>query len=151
MPQSLAQVYLHIVFSTKNRVPFLKDKKLQEETHAYLSGICKNLDSPSLLIGGTTDHIHILCSFSRKHAISDLLRELKRDSSKWIKTKVPSSSKFHWQQGYGVFSIGPAHISPLKKYIAYQEEHHRKETFKDEFRRLLLKYGVEYDERYVWD
>ena len=151
MPQSLAQVYLHIVFSTKNRVPFLKDKKLQEETHAYLSGICKNLDSPSLLIGGTTDHIHILCSFSRKNTISDLLRELKRDSSKWIKTKIPSPSKFYWQQGYGAFSIGPSHIGPLKKYIDNQEEHHRKETFQDEFRRLLRKYRIDYDERYVWD
>ncbi len=152
MAQSLAKVYLHIVFSTKNRIGFLQDKNLQKEIHAYLAGICKNLDSPSHLIGGTTDHIHILCLLSRKYTISDLLRELKRESSKWIKTKnILSLNDFHWQNGYGAFSVAPSHVDPLKKYIANQEEHHRKETFQDEFRRLLQKYNVEYDERYIWD
>ncbi len=151
MPQSLAKVYLHLVFSTKNRVPFLSDEKLRAETHAYLSGTCRNLDSPSLIIGGTADHVHVLCYLSRTRTISDLVRDLKRESSKWIKTKDPSLADFHWQEGYGVFSVSPSHLRRLRHYIANQEEHHRTESFQDEFRRLLKKYDVEYDERYVWD
>ncbi|MGR3318757.1 MAG: IS200/IS605 family transposase [Candidatus Anammoxibacter sp.] len=152
MAQSLAKVYLHIVFSTKNRIPFLNDDKLRKETHSYLAGTCKNLDSPSLLTGGTKDHIHILCVLSRKHTIADLVRDLKRESSKWIKTKkIQSLGDFHWQQGYGAFSIAPSHIEPLKKYIVNQETHHQEETFQDEFRRLLRKYNIECNEQYVWD
>ena len=151
MPQSLAQIYLHIVFSTKNRQPFFKDKILRTETHAYLAGTCRNLDSPSLIVGGVEDHVHFLCMLSRKCTVADLVRELKRESSKWIKTKEASLSSFHWQFGYGAFSVSPSHVNSLRKYIADQEEHHRRETFQDEFRRLLKKYGVEYDERYVWD
>ena len=151
MPQSLAQIYLHIVFSTKNRQPFLEDETLRTETHAYLAGTCRNLGSPSLIVGGVEDHVHILCMLSRKCTVADFLRELKRDSSKWIKTKKTSLSSFHWQFGYGAFSVSPSHVNSLRKYIADQEEHHRRETFQDEFRRLLKKYGVEYDERYVWD
>lgn len=152
MAQSLANVYLHIVYSTKDRVPFLKDKKLREETHAYLSGACKNLDSPSLQVGGSVDHVHILCTLSRKYTISDLIRELKRESSKWVKTKgSPFLTDFHWQSGYGVFSVSPSHLGALRKYIANQNEHHVKETFQDEFRRLLQKYNIDYNEKYVWD
>ncbi len=151
MPQSLAQVYLHIVFSTKDRTPFLKDRELRNKTHAYVAGICKNLDSPTLKVNGPEDHIHIACRFSRKHTIADLLQKLKEKSSKWIKTKDSSLSDFYWQGGYGVFSVSPSHLPALLEYIADQEEHHKKESFQDEFRRLLQKYGVDYDERYVWD
>ncbi len=151
MSQSLAQVYLHVVFSTKNRVPFLRDPALREEVHRYLGGTCRNLDSPSLLIGGVEDHVHVLCRLSRTHTIADLVRELKRESSKWVKEKDGGPADFHWQGGYGAFSISPGHVEPLRGYIAGQEEHHKKETFQDEFRRLLRKYGIEYDERYVWD
>jgi REP element-mobilizing transposase RayT len=182
MAQSLAQIYLHIVFSTKHRYPYLQEPALRFQMHAYLAGICKNLESPSLLIGGVEDHVHILCRPSKNLAVADLLRELKRDSSNWIKERAPALSEFHWQAGYGVFSIrasgqnrqqtsevlktsevwasprefcppalGPAHVDLLKAYIAKQEEHHRRESFQDEFRRLCRKYGVEIDERYVWD
>jgi len=151
MPQSLAQIYLHIVFSTKNRTPYLRDPALRDETHAYLGGVCRNHDCPSLIIGGVEDHVHILCRFARTITVADFLRELKRDSSKWLKTKSASLADFHWQNGFGAFSISPGHVELLRKYIADQEEHHRKETFEDEFRRLLCKYGIEYDERYVWD
>ncbi len=161
MPQSLAQVYLHLVFSTKNRELFLQDRKLRGQTHAYLTGICKNLESPSLITGGPNDHVHILCTLSRKMTMSSLIAELKRDSSKWIKAQDPTlfgfrldrkrSPGFHWQGGYGAFSVSPSHIDNLKRYIANQEAHHQRETFQDEFRRLLRKYGMEYDERYVWD
>ncbi len=151
MAQSLSQLYIHIVFSTKNRAPFLKDKAFRERVHAYLKGIYDNQDSPSLQIGGVDDHVHILCRLSKKIAVADLIRELKRDSSSWIKVEQPSLADFHWQSGYGAFSVSPNHVEALKEYIKNQEEHHRRETFQDGFRRLLRKYGIEYDERYVWD
>ena len=151
MPQSLSKVYLHIVFSTKNRVPFLSDRDLRRETHAYLAGACRNLGSPSLIVGGVEDHVHISCFMSRTRTIADFIGELERESSKWLETKSSSLSDFRWQSGYGVFSISPSHVDDLRTYIADQENHHRRETFQDEFRRLLKKYGVDYDERYVWD
>ena len=151
MPQSLAQIYLHVVFSTKSWAPYLKDDSLRTETHAYLAGICRNLDSPSLIVGGTEDHVHILCCLFKTRTIADLVREIKRDSSKWIKIKVVNLSAFHWQNGYGAFSISPSHVEPARSYIQNQQEHHREESFQEEFRRLLAKYGMDCDERYVWD
>lgn len=151
MPQSLAQVYLHVVFSTKHHKPFLQRQDLRRECHAYLAGTCKNFDSPSLIVGGPEYHVHILCTLSREQTISDLVRDLKRESSKWIKTKDPGLSSFYWQQGYGAFSVSPSHVDALRGYIANQEEHHHKESFQEEFRRLLDKYGIQYDDRYVWD
>jgi len=151
MPQSLVEIYVHIVFSTKGRAPFLKDRDFRERTHAYLKGICENQESPSLAIGGVTDHVHILCRLSKTGDVSTLVREVKRDSSKWIKANAPRLAEFHWQQGYGAFSVSPSHIKALKQYIADQESHHRTESFQDEFRRLCKKYGAAIDERYVWD
>jgi REP element-mobilizing transposase RayT len=151
MPQSLARVYLHIVFSTKNRTRFLQNERLRQELHAYLAGTCKNLDSPPVIVGGVDDHVHVLCTLSRLRSIAELVREIKRESSKWLKSKAVDLRSFYWQGGYGVFSISPAHVAALRTYIGNQEEHHRKETFQDEFRRLLRKYGIAYDERYVWD
>jgi len=149
--QSLAQIYVHIVFSTKHRKPYLKQKDFRDRTHRYLAGICKNLDCPSLIVGGVEDHIHILCRLGKTVDIADLIRDLKRDSSKWVKSEQPRLSKFHWQQGYGAFSISPSHVGDLKEYITDQEQYHRHETFQDEFRRLCAKYGLEIDERYIWD
>ena len=151
MSQSLAQIYLHIVFSTKQRRPFLQNESLRTETHRYLAGVCRNLDSPALIIGGVEDHVHILCRLSRTHAVSKLIRELKRDSSRWIKSKGTEVREFQWQEGYGAFSVSPSHVEPLKRYIANQSNHHRRESFQEGLRRILEKYGVEYDERYVWD
>jgi len=144
-------VYLHIVFSTKERRPFLTDPKLRAECHAYLAGTCHQRGSPSLIVGGTEDHVHLLCMLSRQESIAVLVRELKRESSKTLKEKSPELRTFYWQAGYGAFSVSPSHVEALKRYIASQEEHHRKETFQDEYRRLLRKYGIAYDERYVWD
>lgn len=151
MPQSLAQIYLHIVFSTKHRICFLKEKQVRDALHAYLAGICKNLDSPALIVGGVEDHVHLLCRHSKNIAVSHFLQELKRDSSKWAKSQAAVLTDFHWQGGYGAFSVSPSHVDPLKLYISDQEKHHQRETFQDEFRRLCKKYGVEIDERYVWD
>jgi putative transposase len=151
MPQSLAQIYLHIVFSTKERWPFHHEMSIREETHKYLGGTCNNLDCPVLRVGGVADHVHILCRLGRTISVADLVRELKRESSIWLKTKTTPLADFHWQNGYGAFSVSPAHVEPLCDYIATQEEHHRVESFQEEFRRLLTKYGLEWDERYVWD
>ena len=151
MPQSLVQVYIHIVFSTKHRTPFLKEKDFRDRTHRYLAGICNNLKCPALKVGGVEDHVHILCRFGKNIEIADFLRDLKRDSSKWVKAEGPQLTEFYWQNGYGAFSISPSHVDALIDYIVRQEEHHRQETFQDEFRRLCKKYGVEIDERYVWD
>lgn len=148
MGQSLAQIYLHVVFSTKHRKPYLKNRGLQTDLHAYLAGACRNLESPSLQVGGVEDHVHILCQLAKTLSVANLVRELKRESSKWLKPEV---AEFQWQQGYGAFSVSPSHVDALKGYIQNQQEHHRTETFQDELRRLTRKYGVEFDERYVWE
>jgi REP element-mobilizing transposase RayT len=142
---------LHIVFSTKGRREYFSDTALQAELHNYLGGACRNQGSPSLIIGGVADHVHILCRLSRTCTVSNLVKELKRESSIWLKSKGPLLADFHWQDGYGAFSISPGHVPALRKYIGSQVEHHRRESCQDEFRRLLAKYQIEYDERFVWD
>ena len=151
MPQSLAQLYTHVVFSTKNRVAYLDDVELRDRVHAYLGGACGKLNSPSLIVGGPSDHVHILCSMNRNQAVAELVRELKRESSKWVKEQASTLNDFHWQGGYGAFSVSPSHVEILREYIATQAAHHEKVTFKDEFRRLLEKYNLQFDEQYVWD
>ena len=151
MPQSLVQIYVHIVYSTKHRKPFLRDSQFRDRTHRYLAGICTNLKCPALIVGGTEDHVHALCRLGKTLEVANLIRDMKRDSSKWIKGEGPRLAQFYWQQGYGAFSISPSHVEALKRYIASQQEHHRRETFQDELRRLCRKYGLDIDERYVWD
>jgi putative transposase len=150
MAQSLSNVLLHIVFSTKNRRPWL-DVAIEEELFKYLAGTCRNLGCPSHQIGGADDHLHIACSLSRTMAISMLIEEIKTASSKWIKTKDDKYTGFAWQNGYGAFSVGQSQLPDLKHYIANQREHHRRLSFQEEYRQILAKYEVEYDERYVWD
>ena len=151
MSQSLAQVYLHVVFSTKDRRPFLTDEKIQRELYAYLAGTCKSLESPAIKIGGIEDHVHILCRLARTISIADLVRELKRESSKWLKSQSTNLKQFGWQDGYGAFSVSPSHTKALTNYIIDQPRHHKRTSFQDEFRRILDKYAIPYDERYVWD
>jgi REP element-mobilizing transposase RayT len=151
MPQSLAKVLVHIVFSTKQRYPFLADRDVRAEMHAYLGGTCNQSECPVLTVGGAFDHVHVLCVLSRTITIAKLVGDIKRGSSKWIKTKGKMMSKFAWQNGYGVFSVAQSEVERVREYIAGQEEHHRKKTFEDEYRSFLKEYGVDYDERYVWD
>ncbi len=151
MPQSLVQIYVHIVYSTKHRKPFLRDKVFRDRTQRYLAGISNGLNCPALIVGAVEDHVHILCRLGKNVEIANLIRDLKRDSSKWVKTQQPRLADFYWQKGYGAFSLSPSHVEVLKEYIVHQEDHHRQETFKDEFRRLCKKYGFQVDERYVWD
>ena len=151
MPQSLAKILLHVVFSTKERRPVLRDRALREEMHRYMGGILAGIDCPSIIVGGVEDHVHLLCILSRTCAPADMVKEVKRGSSLWIKKRAPECADFAWQNGYGIFSIGSSQIEEVRRYIAGQEEHHRKVTFQDEFRRLLQRYAVTFDEAYVWD
>ena len=150
MPQSLSNILLHIVFSTKNRSDFISSS-IEKELHAYMATIYQNKSCSALIIGGTSNHIHSLCRLDRTVAVADLVQEVKQGSSKWIKTKGEEFSNFSWQAGYGAFSIGESNINQLFRYIRNQTEHHQKVSFKDEFRAILKKYNVEYDEKYVWD
>ncbi len=150
MGQSLVKNYLHITFSTKYRQPLIHPP-YEEQLHAYLGGICKNLDCQPIKVGGYTDHVHILCMLSKKIALMKLLEELKSHSSKWIKTLDDSLKNFYWQDGYGAFSVNPAEVANVINYIANQHEHHGGMSYQDEYRAFLDKYGMDYDERYVWD
>lgn len=150
MPQSLSSILVHLVFSTKNREPFIVGA-CETELHKYMSTIFRECKSPALLIGGTEDHIHALFALSRTITVADLVEEVKTSSSKWMKTKGREFRGFHWQSGYGAFSIGQSNVSALKRYISTQKEHYRGKSFQDEFRLLCGKYSVEFDERYVWN
>jgi REP element-mobilizing transposase RayT len=151
MPQSLAKILVHTVFSTKDRRPFLRDKTLREELHCYLGGILTHHDCQPIIIGGVEDHVHLLSTLSRTCEASEMVKEVKRGSSLWLKTKSPDLHDFAWQNGYGIFSIGFSQVETVRNYIAGQEEHHRKVSFQDEFREFLKRYAVKFDERYVWD
>jgi REP element-mobilizing transposase RayT len=151
MAQSLAKILVHTVFSTKDRRPFLRDEPLRDELHNYLGGILANHDCQPIIIGGVEDHVHILSTLSRTMAASEMVKEVKRGSSLWLKTKSPDLHDFAWQSGYGIFSVGHSQVEDVRNYIAGQEEHHRKVSFQDEFRKLLERYKIEFDERYVWD
>lgn len=151
MPQSLARVVLHLVFSTKNRVPHLKDPALRARLHAYLAGVLQNLDCEPILLNGVEDHVHILCNLSRTETIAGLVEAAKKSSSKWMKEQGPAYRDFYWQGGYGAFSVSQSNVEPVRGYIASQEEHHRRVSFQDEFRALCQRHGQEIDERYVWD
>jgi len=148
MPQSLAKLLVHLIYSTKHRERTIQDT-VRPHLHAYLVGILDNLKCPSLQTGGTDDHVHILFSLGRTISLSDVVEEVKKGSSKWMKTQgVPT---FTWQAGYGAFSVGESQAAAVVRYIQRQEEHHRHLSFQDEFRQFLEKYRVAYDERYVWD
>jgi REP element-mobilizing transposase RayT len=150
MPQSLSQILVHLVFSTKNREALLGDD-IREELHAYIGGIADHLKGTLLKAGSVADHIHLLIAHPRICAPSELEQEIKTGSSRWLKTKGSRYANFHWQGGYGIFSISPSHRPALEVYIGNQAEHHRLETFQDEYRRLLQKFEIQFDERYVWD
>ncbi len=151
MPQSLANVLLHIVFSTKNRQPFLSEAADRDVMTGYLIGTLKNIKCPSLAVGVVADHVHILCNLSRTITIAKLVEEIKTSSSARIKEQGPALQEFSWQNGYGAVSVSQSNAPQVKQYVENQEEHHRTRTFEEEFRLLLEKHGVEYDERYVWD
>jgi putative transposase len=150
MGQSLVRNYIHIVFSTKHRAAFIDDH-VEQALHKYLGGICTKLGCLPLKIGGYTDHVHILCSLPSTISLMKLVEEVKRGSSKWMKTQGKKYDYFYWQDGYGAFSVAHSQLDSIIAYISRQHIHHSQFDFKEEYRGVLLKYGVEYDERYVWD
>jgi len=151
MPQSLAKVLIHMVWSTKHRTPWLKDKQIRKELYAYMATVLGNMDSPALVINGVEDHVHVLCLMSRKFTLAQLFEAVKADSSKWIKSKGLEYVEFYWQGRYGVFSVSESNCPEVKKYIEDQERHHQTMSYQDEFRWLCQKHGIAIDERYVWD
>jgi len=150
MPQSLANILVHLVFSTNQRAPLLDDS-WRDPLHGYIGGIVRRCGSDLLAANSVADHIHLLFPLPRTIAVADLVKEIKTGSTKWIQETGPRLAKFHWQAGYGIFSVSPSHKELVIRYIAGQREHHRTVSFQDEFRRILEKYGIQYDERYVWD
>jgi REP element-mobilizing transposase RayT len=150
MGQSLALNYLHITFSTKHRIPFLGEE-VSHLLYAYIGNICKEMEFQPLKIGGYVDHVHILCMLSRKVALMDLMEEVKAHSSKWMKSFGGDCENFYWQKGYAAFSVNPKQVKAVTNYILNQQKHHQKTSFQDELRFFMNRYGMNYDERYVWD
>jgi len=150
MGQSLSKNYLHIVFSTKHRQRLIDDD-IKPKLHAYLAKAFREKCGGAYRIGGVDDHVHALVDLGRGVTLSDTMEVVKGVSSKWMKRQSPRYADFYWQSGYGAFSISPNHREHLIGYIENQAEHHRQESFQDEFRRLCAKYEVPLDERYVWD
>ena len=148
MPQSLANVVVHLVFSTKNRTEWL-EPRIREELLPYFVGILKNVGCTPIQVGGHTDHVHLLFAMTRTRTIAQVVEEVKTGSSKWIKTK--GIAAFAWQSGYGVFSVSMSHVDTVVAYVRNQEEHHKTVSFMDEFRALMKEANIEIDERYVWD
>lgn len=150
MPQSLSNVIIHLVFSTKDRAPLI-DAAIEPRLHAYLATAIRDTKSECYRVGGVLDHVHFAIRLARTVSQSELVELIKRTSSKWIKTHGPQYQNFHWQKGFGCFSISHSHLDPLIAYVSNQPAHHRKLTFQDEFRKLCVKNGVEIDEKYVWE
>lgn len=148
MSQSFSKFYSHIVFHTKNDVEYIRED-IEDELYAYLGGILRNIKSIPFQIGGTSDHIHILCTLPRTMNLANLAEEIKKSSSRWIKTKGSWYKDFYWQEGYGGFSVGWSQVESVKNYIRNQKQHHEKVSFMEEYKRLLDENGIEYDERYL--
>ena len=150
MPQSLSRVILHIIFSTKDREPWL-DSNVRPRMHAYLATICRDVGGEFVHVGGVADHVHIVTTLPRTLSQAQLIEQIKKTSSKWIKAVDTRYRAFAWQRGYGAFSVSPSQLDAVLQYIDGQKEHHRTRTFQEEYRELLRKHGVDFEERYVWD
>jgi putative transposase len=150
MAQSLAKIYIHLIFPTKNRERVIQDD-VRVDLHQYMGGILRDLNSPSIEINTQPDHAHVLFSLSRTSSVSQVVQELKTGSSSWLKMQSKAYRDFHWQNGYGAFSVSQSNVPEVKAYIVNQREHHRRMTYQEEFLEFLRRYEIEYDERYVWD
>jgi putative transposase len=150
MPQSLARLQVHLVFSTKHRDRTITDT-VRSTLHAYMATVLQRIDCPAELINSVEDHVHILFNQARTVAMSTVVEEVKKSSSKWIKTQGSEFANFSWQAGYGVFSVSESNAQMVRDYIAKQQEHHRRATFQDEYRLLLERHRIAFDERYVWE
>jgi putative transposase len=150
MPQSLARLHIHLIFSTKNRECILHDG-VRASLHAYMATVLQNLSCPPVLINSVEDHVHILFELARTVSVAEAVEEVKKHSSRWIKTQGANLANFAWQAGYGAFAVSESNVPAVREYIASQQEHHRKKSFQDEYRLFLERHNVAFDERYVWD
>jgi REP element-mobilizing transposase RayT len=150
MPQSLARLHIHLIFSTKNRERIIHNA-VRNSLHAYMATVPQNLDCPPVLINSVEDHVHILFELGRTVAISQAVEDVKKSSSRWIKTQGTEFAGFTWQAGYGAFAVSESNVPAVCAYISGQQEHHHRKTFQDEYRAFLERHGLAYDERYVWD
>jgi putative transposase len=150
MPQSLARLHVHIIFSTKNRERFLAPS-VRDSLHSYMATVLQNDGCHLVIINSVEDHVHILIDLARTVAVSQVVEEVKKSSSKWIKTQGPTYATFGWQTGYGAFAVSASNVADVRDYILNQEQHHLHKTFAEEYRAFLEKHEVAYDERYVWD
>jgi putative transposase len=149
MSNTYTQIHIHFVFAVKYRLALI-DKEWQEELHKYITGIIQNNNHKLLIINGVADHVHILIGMRPTQSISDLMKDTKQFSSKWINDNKKTKSRFEWQEGYGAFSIGTSDIDSVAKYISNQEEYHKTITFKNEYLKLLQDYNIEYEEKYIF-
>lgn len=150
MPQSLAKIYIHLVFSTKNRERVIPDYT-QADLHSYMGGTLNGLGCAPVEINSAQDHVHVLFVISRTETVSNVVGQLKKSSNDWLRAKDARFANFYWQAGYGAFSVSQSGVDEVRDYIRRQREHHQRKTFQEEYRAFLQKYGVEFDERYVWD
>lgn len=150
MPQSLSKLYVHIIFHTKHNQPLISPE-IEKELYAYIGGIIKENDSVPIIIGGIDNHIHILAVMSKNISLAKFVEELKRNSSRWIKTKDEKFQQFAWQGGYGAFSVSQSVVERVKNYIENQKEHHKKVSFQDEYVKFLSEYGIDYNSEYLWE
>ncbi len=150
MPQSLAKIYIHLVFSTKNRERVLPDH-LRTDLHSYMGGTLNGIGCRPIEINSEPDHVHVLFVMTRTESLSDVVGQLKKSATDWLRAHDPALAEFHWQGGYGAFSVSQSAVEEVRAYIRNQREHHKRVSFQDEFRALLKRYEVEFDERYVWE
>jgi putative transposase len=149
MPQSLSKIYVHLIFSTKNRERVIP-RHLHPDLHAYMGGILRDLGCTAVEINAEPDHAHLMFVLSRTEPISAIVGQIKAGSSGWLQKQLPDLHNFHWQNGYGAFSVSQSSVEEVREYIRTQQEHHRVVSIQEEFRRFLQRYEVEYDEKYVW-
>ncbi len=151
MAQSLVKNLVHLIYSTKHREPWIPED-VRDGLFAFQAGVFRKLESPALVIGGVEDHLHALFSLSRNQPLKTIVEEVKKSSSKWMKTDAGTGNEsFRWQRGYARFSVSQSNVEEVRSYIANQAEHHRRMTFQDELRALFRRHGIAFDERYVWD
>ena len=148
MPSTHLSLHYHLIFSTKNRRPFI-DESWRGRLHSFMGGAVRSLGGTPEVVGGMADHVHLLIGLRANHTLADVLRDIKSASSHWVHDAVGVRG-FAWQDGYGAFTVSSSLIEKVRSYIAHQEEHHRKKTFQEEYLEFLKQCGVEYDERYLW-
>lgn len=150
MAGTYTNLLYHLVFSTKSRLPLIS-RELETDLNAYIGGIVRGEGGVLLEIGGMPDHVHLLAKFKPAVSVSDMLKHIKGNSSKWVNEERMQSRKFGWQDGYAAFTVSESQVGAVRNYIREQEQHHCGQSYQDEFRALLNRHGIECDEKYLWD